>query len=147
MILSNKDLDSFELDVVMVDGSFDPIHDGHIEYFRLASQFGLPVLCNIAPDDWTKKKHSVLLPVTNRAIVLDSIRYISFVTISTVSTAQSLRNIRPKIYAKGKDWELRCGIPQEELEICDQFNIKIEYLDSVLNSSSQLLMNFSNEDR
>ena len=147
MILSNKDLDSFELDVVMVDGSFDPIHDGHIEYFRLASQFGLPVLCNIAPDDWTKKKHSVLLPVANRAIVLDSIRYISFVTISTVSTAQSLRNIRPKIYAQGKDWELRGGIPQEELEICDQLNIKIEYLDSVLNSSSQLLMNFSNEDR
>jgi len=107
MILSSKDLLSFESDVVMVDGSFDPIHDGHIEYFRLASQFGFPVLCNIAPDDWTKKKHSVLLPVNNRAIVLDSIRYISFVTISTVS----------------------------------------EYLDSVLNSSSKLLENFSNEDR
>ena len=147
MILSNKDLDSFELDVVMVDGSFDPIHDGHIEYFRLASQFGFPVLCNIAPDGWTKKKHSVLLPVANRAIVLDSIRYISFVTISTVSTAQSLRNIHPKIYAKGKDWKSRGGIPQEEQEICDQLNIKVEYLDSVLNSSSQLLMNFTNEDR
>ena len=147
MILSSKDLDLFELDVVMVDGSFDPIHDGHIEYFRLASQFGFPVLCNIAPDGWTKKKHSVLLPVANRAIVLDSIRYISFVTISTVSTAQSLRNIHPKIYAKGKDWKSRGGIPQEEQEICDQLNIKVEYLDSVLNSSSQLLMNFTNEDR
>jgi cytidyltransferase-like protein len=147
MILSSKDLHSFVADVVMVDGSFDPIHEGHIEYFRLASQFGFPVLGNIAPDDWTKKKHSVLLPVKNRAIVLDSIRYISFVTISTVSTAQSLRSIRPKIYAKGADWQLRGGIPIEEQEICDQLDIKVEYLDSVLNSSSQLLKNFSNEDR
>jgi len=145
MILSSKDLDSFELDVVMVDGSFDPIHEGHIEYFRQASQLGFPVLCNVAPDAWTRKKHRVLLPVSQRAVVLDAIRYVSFVIIAEVSTAETLRRIRPKIYAKGSDWKSRGGVPQEEKDICDLHNIEIMYLDTMLNSSSGLLNKYVDE--
>ena len=145
MILSNKDLDSFELDVVMVDGSFDPIHDGHIEYFRQASMLGLPVLCNVAPDTWTEKKHRVLLPVPQRAVVLDAIRYISFVFAEEISTAESLRRIRPKIYAKGGDWLMRGGVPVEEIEVCELHKIKVVYLDTKLNSSSDLLTKFTDE--
>jgi cytidyltransferase-like protein len=145
MILSSKDLDSFELDVVMVDGSFDPIHEGHIEYFRQASQLGFPVLCNVAPDTWTRKKHRVLLPVSQRAVVLDAIRYVSFVIIAEVSTAETLRRIRPKIYAKGSDWKSRGGVPQEEKDICDLHNIEIMYLDTMLNSSSGLLNKYVDE--
>lgn len=145
MILSNKDLDSFELDVVMVDGSFDPIHDGHIEYFRQASMLGLPVLCNVAPDAWTEKKHRVLLPVPQRAVVLDAIRYISFVFAEEISTAESLRRIRPKIYAKGGDWLMRGGVPAEEIEVCALHNIEVVYLDTKLNSSSDLLTKFTDE--
>jgi cytidyltransferase-like protein len=145
MILSTAALETFVDEVVMVDGSFDPIHNGHIEYFRRASELGLPVLCNIAPVEWTRKKHAVLLTVTERAIVLDSIRYISFVSISKVSTANSLRQIRPRIYAKGKDWQLRGGIPSEEQDICDRLGIQVVYLDSMLNSSTEILTKFSDE--
>ena len=145
MILSNGDLDSFGIDVVMVDGSFDPIHNGHIEYFREASQLGLPVLCNVAPDSWTQNKHRVLLPVSQRVVVLDAIRYISFVTVSDISTAESLRKIRPKIYVKGSDWLSRGGIPAEEKEICELHHIKVIYLNTLHNSSSSLLSNFSDK--
>jgi len=145
MILSTAALEIFEDEVVMVDGSFDPIHNGHIEYFRRASELGFPVLCNIAPVEWTRKKHAVLLTVAERAIVLDSIRYISFVSISKVSTANSLRQIRPRIYAKGKDWQLRGGIPSEEQDICDRLGIQVVYLDSMLNSSTEILSKFSDE--
>ena len=145
MILSSKDLDSFELDVVMVDGSFDPIHEGHIEYFRQASLLGFPVLCNVAPDAWTQKKHRILLPVRQRAVVLDAIRYVSFVSVAEISTAESLRRIRPKIYAKGSDWLIRGGIPAEEKELCKLHNIEVVYLDTKLNSSSDLLTKFTNE--
>jgi cytidyltransferase-like protein len=146
MILSIGDLESFDIEVVMVDGSFDPLHDGHIEYFMKASKLGFPVLCNIATDEWTRNKHQVLLPIAKRALVLDAIRYLSFVTISTVSTAESLKRIKPRIYAKGNDWLIRGGIPKIEQDICDDLNIRVMYLDSVLNSSSDLLAKYLRED-
>ncbi|NBX51841.1 hypothetical protein EBT25_18345, partial [bacterium] len=46
MILSFEALSQYENQLTMVDGSFDPLHEGHIEYFRLASELGFPVICN-----------------------------------------------------------------------------------------------------
>jgi cytidyltransferase-like protein len=139
MILSTADLAQVAGKVVMVDGSFDPLHDGHIEYFRQASGLGLPVLCNVAPDSWTEKKHHVMLEQAKRAVVLDAIRFISYVVIADLSTAATLEAVHPKIYAKGSDWKARGGIPREEQSICDRLGIEVVYLDTVLNSSTELL--------
>jgi cytidyltransferase-like protein len=139
MILSTADLAQVAGKVVMVDGSFDPLHDGHIEYFRQAAGLGLPVLCNVAPDSWTESKHPVMLEQTKRAVVLDAIRYISYVVIANLSTATTLEAVQPKIYAKGSDWKARGGIPREEQSICDRLEIEVVYLDTVLNSSTELL--------
>ncbi|NDB07793.1 MAG: hypothetical protein EBX97_03775 [Actinobacteria bacterium] len=139
MILSTADLAQVAGKVVMVDGSFDPLHDGHIEYFRQAAGLGLPVLCNVAPDSWTERKHPVMLEQAKRAVVLDAIRFISYVVIADLSTASTLEAVHPKIYAKGSDWKARGGIPHEEQTICDRLGIEVVYLDSVLNSSTELL--------
>jgi cytidyltransferase-like protein len=143
MILSTADLAQVAGKVVMVDGSFDPLHDGHIEYFRQAAGLGLPVLCNVAPDSWTEKKHPVMLEQAKRAVVLDAIRYISYVVIADLSTAATLEAVQPKIYAKGSDWKARGGIPREEQSICDRLGIEVVYLDTVLNSSTQLVRRLS----
>lgn len=139
MILAEHELSDIAVTVTMVDGSFDPLHDGHIEYFRQARSLGLPVLCNIAPDSWTSTKHSILLEQGKRAVVLDAIRFIDYVSISQTSTADILEKVHPKIYAKGKDWQERGGIPQLELDVCARLQIEVVYLDTVLNSSSELL--------
>ena len=55
MIVTWSGLPDITGQVVMVDGSFDPIHEGNVAYFAAAERLGHPVLCNIAPDDWTKK--------------------------------------------------------------------------------------------
>ena len=55
----------------MVDGAFDPLHAGHIEYFRAATALGSPLLCNIAPDRYVRAKHPALLPVEQRVEILD----------------------------------------------------------------------------
>ena len=34
----------------MVDGGFDPLHEGHIAYFAAAAELGVPVLCNLASE-------------------------------------------------------------------------------------------------
>ena len=143
MILSTDQLRDFVGQVAMVDGSFDPIHEGHIAYFRVAAEFGYPVLCNVAPDNWTESKHVVLLSQARRGIVLDSIRYLSFVHLSSISTRNVLELLRPRMYVKGKDWLTRGGVPEGEQMLCRNMGIEIKYLDTVFNSSSQILTEWS----
>jgi cytidyltransferase-like protein len=126
----------------MVDGSFDPLHEGHIEYFRLASELGRPVLCNIAPDTWTATKHRILLAQNQRATIIDAIRYISYVHVAESPTAEILRSLVPAAYAKGRDWLDRGGVPALESELCQTLGIQVVYLDSVENSSSEILRRF-----
>lgn len=123
----------------MVDGSFDPLHEGHIAYFAAAKRLGQPVLCNITRDDWTLKKHPVLLPQQSRAVVIDAIRLIDYVHCATTSTRDVLEHLRPVAYVKGTDWLQRGGVPQDEVAVCEQLGIKIEYVDTVLNSSTKLI--------
>ena len=139
MIISTSELSSLAGQVTMVDGSFDPLHEGHVAYFKAASKLGIPVLCNIAADAWTSSKHPVLLSQSQRAEVIDAIRYIDYVHLSNSTTLNVLTLLKPKIYAKGKDWLERGGIPVAERLACEKDHIEVQYLDTVLNSSSQLL--------
>ena len=123
----------------MVDGSFDPLHEGHIAYFVAAKRLGQLILCNITRDDWTIKKHPVLLPQQSRAVVIDAIRFIDYVHCATTSTRDVLEQLRPVAYVKGTDWLQRGGVPQDEVAVCEQLGIKIEFVDTVLNSSTKLI--------
>jgi len=143
MILATEQLREYVGQLAMVDGSFDPIHDGHIGYFRAASQFGLPVICNVASDSWTVSKHPVLLSQAQRGVVLDSIRYLSYVHLSTMSTREVLQLLKPKMYIKGNDWIARGGVPADERQLCDELGIEVKYLETVTNSSSKLLADWA----
>lgn len=147
MIVTFDELVGLRNRVTMVDGSFDPIHDGHIAYFRVAREFGDPVVCNIAPDRWTANKHRVLLPGDVRSRVLDAIRYIDYVHCSDGSTAEVLAQLRPKRIVKGVDWERRGGLPEAEIQACATWDIEIIFVDTVTNSSSELLSRFAGDGR
>jgi cytidyltransferase-like protein len=142
MIVEFSDLPKFSGAVAMVDGSFDPIHDGHIAYFEQAAALGLPLLCNVASDEWTASKHAVLLTQMQRGVVLNAIRYIAYVHLASSSTLEVLKMLRPKIYVKGDDWLKRGGVPHAERDSCAELGIEIKYLDTVHNSSSDLLANW-----
>lgn len=143
MILLTDELGLYKNKLALVDGSFDPIHDGHIKYFQSASQLGMPVLCNVAPDSWTSSKHKVLLNQEQRGVVLDSIKYLDFVHLSSISTAEVIKLLEPRIYIKGNDWLTRGGIPEIEESLCRNLGIEILYLQTVTNSSSKLLQNWT----
>jgi len=145
MILETSQLNDYVGQVAMVDGSFDPIHDGHIAYFQGAAEFGIPVLCNVASDSWTVTKHQVLLSQVQRAVVLDAIRFISFVHLSSTSTLEVLKLLKPRLYIKGNDWIARGGVPKEEQDACNSLDIEVKYLDTVLNSSTRLLADWSTQ--
>ena len=146
MLLTTDQLPQYRQQLAMVDGSFDPIHDGHIGYFKAASELGAPLLCNVAPDSWTASKHAVLLSQQQRGVVLDAIRHIDYVHLAAVPTVEVLKLLQPKMYIKGNDWIERGGIPQVEAEVCSKYGIEVVYLQTVTNSSSQILARWSEEN-
>lgn len=145
MLLTTDQLPQYRQQVAMVDGSFDPIHDGHIGYFKAASELGIPLLCNVAPDSWTVTKHPVFLEQQQRGIVLDAIRYITYVHLSGLATVEVLRLLQPKFYVKGNDWVDRGGVPQVEADVCVDLGIEVVYLPTVTNSSSRILHTFASQ--
>jgi cytidyltransferase-like protein len=140
MIVSFDDLVKLRGQVAMVDGAFDPLHRGHIEYFRMASELGAPVLCNVASDRYVGTKHRPLLGEEQRAAIIDAIRYISYTYIYEIDTETVLRQLRPRYYVKGSDWRDR--LPRQQVEICRTYDIEIVYLDTVLDSSSRILRDY-----
>jgi cytidyltransferase-like protein len=138
MIVSVEDLEGLQGKVAMVDGSFDPLHDGHIAYFREAAKLGLPVFVNVASQAWTEGKHVTLLPLDQRLVVIDAIEGVDYVFTAPMTTAEVLELVRPAMYVKGSDWRER-GLPETEQALCAEHNIEIAYTDTVLNSSSALL--------
>ena len=143
MILSFDELKQHRGAVAMVDGAFDPLHNGHIEYFRAAASLGVPVLCNVASDRYVRSKHAPLLSEDQRAAVVDAIRYIAYTHIYQIDTETVLRELRPKYYVKGKDWEGR--LPDEQLRICAEHGIGIVFLDTVRDSSSRILERYTSQ--
>ena len=141
MIVAFEALKDYRGRVAMVDGAFDPMHRGHIEYFRAAAErLDVPLLCNVASDRYVRTKHPPLLPEDQRAAVVDAIRYIAYTHINQFDTETILRELRPRYYVKGKDWEGR--LPPEQVTICREFGIGVVYLDTVLDSSSRLLREY-----
>ena len=140
MIIAFNQLQALRGTVGMVDGGFDPLHRGHIEYFRAAAQLGVPVLCNLSSDAYVSSKHPVFLPEDQRAAIIDAIRYIEYTFINPYDTETALRELRPRYYFKGADWRGR--LPAEQVEICRTHGIEIVYLDTVLDSSSRILRDY-----
>lgn len=140
MIVATDGLAALAGTVAMVDGGFDPIHPGHVAYFRAASELGTPVLCNVSSDDWVARKHPPLLSQAQRAEIIDAIRFVDYVHLSSTDTAQVLALLRPRSYVKGADWRGR--LPEEELAVCREHGIEVVFLDTVRDSSTAILERF-----
>ena len=145
MILTFEQLAEYRERVAMVDGAFDPLHRGHIEYFRAAGGLGVPLLCNVASDRYVRTKHVPLLPEDHRAAVVDAIRFITYTHINEFDTETILRELQPRYYVKGSDWVGR--LPPDQVVICAEHGIEVVYLDTVLDSSSRILEQFTREQQ
>jgi cytidyltransferase-like protein len=137
MILTFDELPKLRGSVSMVDGAFDPLHAGHVEYFRAAAALGRPLLCNVASDRYVRTKHPPLLPDWQRAIVIDALRDVAYTHVNEHDTETVLEQLRPYAYVKGKDWEGR--LPPRQVDICGRLGIRICFLDTVRDSSTRLL--------
>lgn len=63
--------------IVLVTGGFDPLHSGHIEYFKAAKQLGDKLVVGLNSDDWlARKKGQPFMPWHERATIAASINYV-----------------------------------------------------------------------
>jgi cytidyltransferase-like protein len=60
--------------IVLVTGGFDPLHSGHIEYFKAARLLGNLLVVGVNSDAWlARKKGRSFMPVTERRAIIENI--------------------------------------------------------------------------
>lgn len=142
MIVGRDELGTLAGRVTMVDGGFDPLHPGHLAYFRAAAGLGLPVLCNVRDDAYLTdvKGRPPLLSHEARTELLHALETIAHVHPCSTSTLDVLEQLRPAVYAKGADWRGR--LPEAETRLCNGTGIEVAFLDTVSGSSTLLVRDF-----
>ena len=99
--------------VVIVSGGFDPIHSGHISYFRAAKNLGNILVAGVNSDAWlTRKKGRPFMHYSERFLIVSSIRYVDFAMgfndddDSAIDLIESVKKMWPRheiIVANGGD--------------------------------------------
>ena len=126
--------------VVAVSGYFDPIHVGHVEYFKLAKQLGDKLVVIVNNDFQARiKKGKSFMNERDRVEIVASLKCVDEVFLSIdrdLSVCKSLEFIQPNIFANGGDRKLD-EIP--ETRIMKKYGIKmVDGLGSKIRSSSDL---------
>ena len=61
--------------VTIVTGGFDPLHSGHIAYFKAAKKFGNPLCVGVNSDEWlTRKKGKPFMTITERMSIIKELK-------------------------------------------------------------------------
>lgn len=64
--------------IVLVTGGFDPIHSGHIAYFKAACTLGDMLIVGLNSDDWlTRKKGQAFMPWNERLCVINNLAMVN----------------------------------------------------------------------
>ena len=60
--------------IIVVSGGFDPIHSGHIEYFKAARKLGDKLIVALNSDQWLiQKKGKYFMPFLERKTVIENL--------------------------------------------------------------------------
>jgi cytidyltransferase-like protein len=114
--------------IVCVSGYFDPIHVGHLEYFKFSKKIGTKLMIIVNNDDQAiLKKGKAFMPCDERMKIIEEFKCVDYVvkSIDTDRTVcETLRNVEPKpdYFCNGGD-QNNNTIP--EGPICDERNIEL----------------------
>ncbi len=112
--------------IVVVSGYFNPLHVGHVRYFKEAKKLGTKLIVIINTDEQVRMKGSTLfMEEEERAEIVSSLKPVNDVVISIdkdKTVCKTLELIKPDIFAKGGDSTLD-NVPEKE--VCERLGIKM----------------------
>ena len=60
--------------IVLATGGFDPLHSGHVSYFKHAATLGDKLIVGLNSDDWlARKKGRAFMPIHERLAVIGNL--------------------------------------------------------------------------
>ena len=99
--------------IVLVTGGFDPLHSGHIEYFKSAKKLGDKLVVGINSDAWlARKKGQPFMPITERMSIIENLKMVDHCVIyddNDGSSIEAIRNVKTMypndsiVFANGGD--------------------------------------------
>jgi rfaE bifunctional protein nucleotidyltransferase chain/domain len=94
--------------VVLANGCFDLLHVGHLRYLRAARALGDVLFVGLNGDAAVarlKGRGRPLMPIEERAEILEALRPVDHVVVFDDDTADTLvARLRPDVHAKGTDY-------------------------------------------
>ena len=135
--------------IVLVSGGFDPLHSGHIQYFKSARELGDELYVAINSDKWlTRKKGQAFMSFAERKSIIENLEMVNEVISfndedDTATTAiKQVKERNPKariIFANGGDRKKE-NVPELNAEGVEfVFGVGGEHK---INSSSTILENW-----
>ena len=111
--------------VVIVTGGFDPLHSGHIAYFKAARTLGDRLVVGLNSDEWlTRKKGRPFMPLQERLSIVGNISVVDEVVVyndDDGSSCDAIRLVKARypnaeiIFANGGD-RTKENIPEMSVE-------------------------------
>ena len=131
--------------IVCVSGYFDPIHIGHIEYFKKSKEIGTKLMVIVNNDDQARlKKGRPFMPCKERMQLIEELKCVDIVVESidtdrTVCNTLSTVEPKPDFFCNGGD-QNNNTIP--EGPVCEACNIELrDGFGEKIQSSSWLIGN------
>jgi D-beta-D-heptose 7-phosphate kinase/D-beta-D-heptose 1-phosphate adenosyltransferase len=104
---------------VMVNGTFDVLHPGHVSLLNTARSYGDWLVVAIDTDRRVKELKGQQRPINNqtdRKIMLSNLKAVDFVVFfdSTEELINLMELYKPDVYVKGSDWKHDKGSTAEQ---------------------------------
>ena len=136
--------------IIIVSGGFDPLHSGHIAYFKSAKELGDKLIVALNSDEWlVNKKGKFFMPFFERKAIVENLSCVDLVIDfeddelgSAINALIKVKEMHPGdqlIFANGGDRNKE-NIPEMSVD-----NIQFEFGvggDDKKNSSSWILKNW-----
>jgi len=93
--------------VVIVTGGFDPLHSGHIEYFKAAKELGDHLVVGVNSDEWlVRKKGRPFMPFNERAAIIKELECVDEVIGFNDHDDSACAAIYQVLATKGSQWKV-----------------------------------------
>lgn len=143
--------------IVLVTGGFDPLHSGHIEYFKAAKDLGDHLVVGVNSDEWlARKKGKSFLSLTDRVNIIKHLDMVDEVLVfndnddtanDAIRMIKKTKGSKSKIiFANGGDRVLN-NIPEYKEFMADNDIMFKDNVGGIKTKSSSIILNRWKQDK